>query len=98
MNLAEVIRKMLQIGVPITELEALLRELNLDVDEEFSARQAFAAAQLGHDARAHGLSLCDCVCLTMAGWMGGVDGPDRDYGGPPVVRDRDLNVKVVQIR
>lgn len=57
---------MMKIGVPAAEIQTLLNELDLEIDEEFNARQAFATAQLAHNSRAYGLSLGDCVCLTMA--------------------------------
>jgi hypothetical protein len=47
-------------------------ELQLEVEEEFGARQAeFCGALLG-TRRDLGLSLGDCVCLTTAAWLGAV--------------------------
>ena len=93
-NLAEVVRKMMKVGVPETDIRTLLEELDLPVNDKFNADHAFAVAQLAHNNRAYGLSLGDCVCLSIARWMGqaAVTG-DRRWSEIP-----DLNMKVVQIR
>jgi ribonuclease VapC len=71
-NLAEVIGKLVRSGMPEEAAAASLRELHLEVDEEFGARQAeFCGALLGA-RRDLGLSLGDCVCLTMAASSGAV--------------------------
>src|SRR5882724_9642777 len=61
-NLAETLRKLMHAGVPEIDIERTLRELDLQVQEQFTARQALAVALLGYNARTFGLSLGDCVC------------------------------------
>ena len=59
-------------GVPEETAAAALRELHLEVEEEFGAMQAeFCGALLG-TRRNLGLSLGDCVCLTVAASSGAV--------------------------
>jgi PIN domain nuclease of toxin-antitoxin system len=71
-NLAEVVGKLVRSGMPAERAVATLDELQLEVEEEFGARQAgFCGALLG-TRRDLGLSLGDCVCLTTAAWLGAV--------------------------
>ena len=65
-NLAEVARKMVAIGMPSDEVIALLGELNLEVLEELGVKQVHEIARLTPEAKRLGLSLGDCVCLTLA--------------------------------
>jgi PIN domain nuclease of toxin-antitoxin system len=56
--------------MPAERAAAALRELYLEVDEEFGESQAeFCGALLG-TRRDLGLSLGDSVCLTVAAWSG----------------------------
>lgn len=68
-NVAEVIGKLVREGVPREEAEQMIEELSLDIDEEFGVRQAAVCGELL--ARRQGLSLGDCVCLTVAACVGG---------------------------
>lgn len=71
-NLAEVVARLVRSGMPAERAVAALHELHLEVEEEFGARQAeFCGALLG-TRRDLGLSLGDCVCLTIAAWSGAV--------------------------
>ena len=50
-NLAEVVGRLVRSGMPAERAAATLRELHLDVEEEFGARQAeFCGALLGNQA------------------------------------------------
>ena len=65
-NLAEVVRKMISKGMPASEAETWLADLNLHVLESFSEAQGYALGRLTPEAQRLGLSLGDCVCLTVA--------------------------------
>ena len=69
-NLAEAVRKMLKVGATAEEVETILGELDLKVNVALSARDAFEAGKLGFDARMQGLSVRDCICLTVGGRSG----------------------------
>jgi PIN domain nuclease of toxin-antitoxin system len=71
-NVAEVIGRLIHVGMPAENAFAVLRDLHLEIDEAFGAAQAeFCGALLG-TSRDLGLSLGDCVCITMAAWLGAV--------------------------
>lgn len=71
-NLAEVIGRLVRAGMPLEKVLAALGGLYLEVEEEFETKQAeFCGALLG-TRRDLGLSLGDCVCLTMAASLGAV--------------------------
>lgn len=63
-NLAEVLTKLLQNGVP--DPAHLIQSLEIPALEDFSTTQASACATLHAATRGHGLSLGDCVCLSRA--------------------------------
>ena len=71
-NLAEVVGRLVRSGMPAERAVATLHELHLEVEEEFGARQAEFCGALMGTRRDLGLSLGDCVCLTMAAWSGAV--------------------------
>ena len=71
-NLAEVVARLVRSGMPAERAVAALHELHLEVEEEFGARQAEFCGALMGTRRDLGLSLGDCVCLTMAAWSGAV--------------------------
>lgn len=71
-NLAEVVARLVRSGMPAERAVATLHELHLEVEEEFGARQAEFCGALMGTRRDLGLSLGDCVCLTMAAWSGAV--------------------------
>jgi PIN domain nuclease of toxin-antitoxin system len=58
--------------MPAEKAAATLQELQLEVEEEFGARQAESCGALMGTRRDLGLSLGDCVCLTTAAWLGAV--------------------------
>ncbi|HTS29662.1 MAG TPA: PIN domain-containing protein [Bryobacteraceae bacterium] len=63
-NLAEVITKLLQKGVPDPEIQ--IAKLQLDVMEQLSVDQAAMCGHLHAATRTAGLSMGDCICLSMA--------------------------------
>ena len=67
-NLAEVMRKMIAVGMPADEVIARIEELDLEVVEELGVKQIHEIARLAPEARRLGLSIGDCVCLTTAEW------------------------------
>ena len=69
-NLAEIVRKLVSAGFPIDALTERLSDLNLEVIEKFSTEQAHAMGRIAVEAKRLGLSLGDCVCLTVAEWLG----------------------------
>ena len=71
-NLAEVVGRLVRSGMPAERAVATIHELQLEVEEEFGARQAEFCGALMGTRRDLGLSLGDCVCLTTAAWLGAV--------------------------
>jgi ribonuclease VapC len=63
-NLVEVITKLIQNG--LADAVPLLAKLGIEVISELDAEQAEACGRLHAGSRKFGLSLGDCVCLTMA--------------------------------
>jgi len=98
-NLAEVVGRLVRSGMPAERAVATLDELRLEVEEEFGARQAeFCGALLG-TRRDLGLSLGDCVCLTMAAWLGAVavtaDRRWKELDGT-VVNDETIRIELIR--
>ena len=98
-NLAEVVGRLVRSGMPAERAVATLHELHLEVEEEFSARQAeFCGALLG-TRRDLGLSLGDCVCLTLAACSGVVavtaDRRWKELDGA-VVNDETIRVELIR--
>ncbi len=71
-NVAEVIGKLVREGVPRAEAERMIEELNIDIDEELRAPQAALCGELLARTRQQGLSLGDCICLTVAASNGSI--------------------------
>jgi len=98
-NLAEVVGRLVRSGMPAEKAAATLRELHLEVEEEFPAGQAeFCGALLGI-RRDLELSLGDCVCLSMAASSGAVAvTADRRWKGldGAVVNDRTIQVELIR--
>ena len=69
-NLAEVMRKMVYLGMPVDEVIAGFAELHLEVITEVSWQEATEIARLGPEAKRLGLSLGDCLCLVVAAKAG----------------------------
>ena len=98
-NLAEVLGRLVRSGMPTERAVAVLRELSLEVEEEFGKAQAeFCGALLG-TRRDLGLSLGDCVCLTMAAWLGAVavtaDRRWKELDGM-VFKDETIRVELIR--
>ena len=98
-NLAEVVGRLVRSGMLAERAVATLHELHLEVEEEFGVRQAeFCGALLG-TRRDLGLSLGDCVCLTMAAWLGAVavtaDRRWKELDGA-VVNDAKIRVELIR--
>ena len=68
-NLAEVVRKLVNTGKPVDEVIAYLDALDIEVFEDLSVQQIYALAKLAPEAKRLGLSLGDSVCLMIAGWL-----------------------------
>ena len=71
-NLAEVIGRLVRVGMPADKAAAVLRGLYLEVDEEFGIARAECCGTLLGTRRDLGLSLGDCLCLTVAASLGAV--------------------------
>jgi ribonuclease VapC len=71
-NVAEVVGKLVREGVPRAEAELTIGELKLDIDWELSTRQAILCGELVAHTKPQGLSLGDCVCLTVAASHGSI--------------------------
>jgi ribonuclease VapC len=98
-NLAEVVGRLVRSGMPAERAVATLRELHLEIEEEFGARQAeFCGALLG-TRRDLGLSLGDCVCLTTAAWLGAAavtaDRRWKELDGA-VINDETIRVELIR--
>src|SRR5664279_4894394 len=65
-NIAEVVSKLIRKGVPGLRAEQMIEELDLDIDQNLPAHQAALCGELVAQTRQQGLSLGDCVCLTVA--------------------------------
>jgi PIN domain nuclease of toxin-antitoxin system len=98
-NLAEVVGRLVRSGMPAERAVATLRELHLEVEEEFGARQAEFCGALMGTRRDLGLSLGDCVCLTMAAWSGAVavtaDRRWKELEGT-VVNDETIRIEIIR--
>jgi PIN domain nuclease of toxin-antitoxin system len=71
-NVAEVVGKLIRKGVPGMRAEQMIQELNLDIAGELPAHQAALCGELVARTRPQGLSLGDCICLTVAALSGSI--------------------------
>jgi PIN domain nuclease of toxin-antitoxin system len=71
-NVAEVVGKLMKEGASRAEAEQTIEELDIDIDEELPAHQAALCGELVAQTRQQGLSLGDCVCLTVASSHGSI--------------------------
>ena len=69
-NVAEVIGKLMRDGVPREDAVAAVEELQVQIVKEFGFREAAECGTLLASTRKLGLSLGDCVCLTVAARRG----------------------------
>ena len=88
-NLAEVITKLIQHG--FEHVVPMLPEIGIEVISEFGAVQAEDCGRLHAASRAQGLSLGDCVCLTMAAAQGRI-AVTKEKKWAEAVRDRPIQV------
>jgi ribonuclease VapC len=68
-TIAEVVTTILRQGIP--DPEALIAGLEIEIMPNLSLDEAVKAAQMHSATRSHGLSMGDCLCLSMAeskGW------------------------------
>ena len=71
-NIAEVVSKLIRKGVPRHRAAQMVEELNLQIDQEFGIAQSARCGELIAQTRQQGLSLGDCVCLTVAASNGSI--------------------------
>jgi PIN domain nuclease of toxin-antitoxin system len=91
-NLSEVVAKLVDDGVPETEIRRAIGRLELDV-HVFDAQHAYSAGVLREATRAFGLSLGDRACLALA----------QSLGAPALTADQswsrlDLGIAIELIR
>lgn len=78
---------------------AALRELHLEVDDEFTPAQAEYCGTLLGTRRDLGLSLGDCICLTVAAQSGAVAvTADRRWMELDGTAIQDFTIRVESIR
>jgi PIN domain nuclease of toxin-antitoxin system len=98
-NLAEVIARLVRVGMPPDKAIEILVGLYLEVDEEFGTAQAEFCGTLLGTRRDLGLSLGDCVCLAAAAMSGAVavtaDRRWKELDGT-VIRDAAIRVELVR--
>jgi ribonuclease VapC len=93
-NLAEVGSKLIDLGLPQSELSRALKQFNVDV-VDFGFELSVQTSSLRERTKAHGLSLGDRACLALA----------LQFDAPAVTADSawqrldpNLNIKVLLIR
>ncbi len=93
-NLAEVGSKLIDLGLPQSELPRALKQFNVDI-VDFGFELSLQTSQLRDGTKAHGLSLGDRACLALA----------LQFGAPAVTADSawqrlddELGVKILMIR
>ena len=70
-NLAEVVKKLRERGVPLEEVAATVSDLQIPLKGgPADLQQAIQLGELAATGRAFGLSLGDAVCLAVAAWSG----------------------------
>jgi PIN domain nuclease of toxin-antitoxin system len=98
-NLAEVIARLVRVGMPPEKAIEILAGLYLEVDEAFGTAQAEFCGTLLGTRRDLGLSLGDCVCLAAAAVSGAVavtaDRRWKELDGT-VIRDAAIRVELVR--
>ena len=98
-NVAEVIGKLVREGVPPEEAVEMIREINLETAAGLSSDHAGPCGELLARTRRHGLSLGDCVCLTVAAFIGATAiTADREWQklhGQPL-GDAQIRVSVIR--
>ena len=98
-NVAEVIGKLVREGVPRQEAEQMIQELGLAITEELRISHAGQCGELLAMTRRQGLSLGDCVCLTVAASVGATAvTADREWQQLHGQRLEDGEIRVHVIR
>ena len=98
-NIAEVVGKLIRKGVPRAEAELTIKELKLDIDEELPTHHAALCGELVAKTRQQGLSLGDCVCLTVAASNGSIAvTADRRWQALNGQRIENNKIRVLVIR
>ena len=70
-NLAEVVKKLRERGVPLEEVAATISDLQIPLEAgPADLPQAIQLGELAASGRAFGLSMGDSVCLAVAAWSG----------------------------
>ena len=70
-NLAEVVKKLRERGVPLEEVAATVSDLQIPLEAgPANLQQAIQLGDLAASGRAFGLSMGDSVCLAVAAWSG----------------------------
>ena len=93
-NMAEVATRMLDLGLPVSELKRALGLFTMDVID-FNEEQAIACAELRPLTQSAGLSLGDRACLGLAKLM---DGTAVTADRPWMTIAEAVSVKVLLIR
>ena len=98
-NVAEVVGKLVREGVPRAEAELTIEELKLDIDWELPTRQAILCGELVARTKPQGLSLGDCICLTVAASHGSIavtaDRRWRELNGQRMA-NQEIRVQVIR--
>jgi ribonuclease VapC len=93
-NLAEVGSKLIDLGLPKSELSRALKQFNVDI-VDFGFELSLQTSQLRESTKAQGLSLGDRACLALALQF---DAPAVTADSAWQRLDADLGVKVLMIR
>lgn len=98
-NLGEVLGRLVRSGMPADTAASTLAELQLPVDEVFGTGEAEFCGMLLGTRRDLGLSLGDCVCLTVAAWSESIAvTADRRWKELHGTRVKDRIIRVELIR
>lgn len=93
-NLAEVITKLIQHG--FSDVVLMVMELGLIILDKFAERDAVACGELHARTRGFGLSLGDCVCLTIAE-IGGLVAVTKDGSWVGAVQGSPVEIMTVPL-
>jgi len=70
-NMAEVVKKLREKGVPKREVEAVVSDLQIPIEPgPGNLRESIEVGDVAAMGRAFGLSMGDAVCLAVASWSG----------------------------
>ena len=98
-NLGEVLGRLVRSGMPVDTAASTLAELQLPVNEGFGTAEAEFCGMLLGTRRDLGLSLGDCVCLTVAAWSESIavtaDRRGKELDGT-MLKDNRIRVEVIR--